>query len=1037
MTAKSFKTYVNTPLTYKIQKPRHWYIEKNITPTDDITINETVVPYDKCEYNTNASTVSLPKQKIWNNKVYDGRDVCLLKDNQQYLDLDFFNYAGYINCDDLKLNQFSTNSYVMTKEPFDPKGKPWRFKCKFTTGSDVSTNQTIFHSCLGTGYGGRYGIGLKFSSSGFNFFTSSSGNSWLFDSYGTHSVQPNTTYWVEGKYDGTKYIFSYSLDNIEYIEDVVGNVSTPTYSPLVSSYFGIYSTSSFSDPFLGEIDFTETYFEIDGEIIWNGKKDIEYITAKPAPNYSIVGTLTNDNNIISGFSVSNYATVPGKIPSFNSFEFTSRVKINSSLNADSPIANHASEIKDIYISKDRKLALWDGKSYFGGTTVLNTDTWYWVKLISLDGNNFTGYLLRDNNYTQSTLPNIEQWSLEFNTTSNIWTNNAIIIGAGTTSNNQFFNGFIDMNNTNIKINGDYFWNPQQSKSYDIIGSVSVDPDTKIASGFNSKSYIYINKFIDIYEGYWSYETRFKINTLGKYQFWFYQPFAYGMDSSNKIHIWVFDKEITSTKTLSANVWYDTKFEFTGTQLILYYKPVSDTDWTETIVTDCSLIEATPNYGIEDFKPRIGINPNNTNEYFFGEIDLNYTKIKIDYITVWDINTIINQPIKVVGCLTDDAAYEDRSFNAFINNDKLVLSNLSEDKPNYDWIGNITIPNNIYSYSKIYKRNYQEYEYCKYTLDNNDLWVSLSDYSSLFFYNYKFDLEYKEGTNYTYSFITRVKTGSNFDRIRVLIYLNRNLSWIGTDTSGKLYMHGGLTVETPMTTTTDYWIKISETFNPDDNTYTHKIMYIEGRSRFYLAGLPDDSEWVSAESTDTTCWFEPGERPVRIGDHTKTSGYSWNGSICLNNTEFALDGDIKWSAVTLCKLVDLNIGPSIPGGGTITPIVPITPYYAYTPEDNTFLTIVNSDNGNTWDTSTFYTLSTDIGSQKILYMMNEDKSEVLAITNLKLEITNSANTVYPFTDGDIFFTPTAITTATRAADKDTSASIEPDYEYIYIGRSTAS
>lgn len=125
------------------------------------------------------------------------------------------------------------------------------------------------------------------------------------------------------------------------------------------------------------------------------------------------------------------------------------------------------------------------------------------------------------------------------------------------------------------------------------------------------------------------------------------------------------------------------------------------------------------------------------------------------------------------------------------------------------------------------------------------------------------------------------------------------------------------------------------------------------------------------------------------------------------------------------------------GGTVTPIVPVTSYYAYTPEDNTFLTIVNSDNDNKWDTSTFYTLGTDIGSQKILYMMNEDKSEVLAITNLKLEITDSANTVYPFTDGDIFFTPTAITTATRAADKDTTASIEPDYEYTYIGISNAS
>lgn len=1025
MTTKSFKTYVNTPLTYKIQKPRYWYIEKDITPTDDITLNETLAPYNKCEYNTNASIVSLPKQKIWNNKVYDNRDVCLLNDKQQYLDFNFFNYAGYINCDELKLNQFDTNSYVMTKEPFDPKGKTWRFKCKFITGSDVSTNQTIFHSCLGTGSSGRYGIGLKFSSSGFNFFTSSSGNSWLFDSYGTHSVQPNTTYWVEGKYDGTKYIFSYSLDNINYIEDVVSNASTPVYSPLINSYFGIYSTSSLSDPFLGEIDFTETWLEIDNKIAWNGKKDIEYITAKPAPNYSINGTLTNDNNIISGFSVNNYVTVPGKIPSFNSFEFTSRIKINSSLNADSPIANQVSEIKDIFITADHKFALWDGNSFFGGTTTLDTNTWYWVKLISLDGNNFTGYILRDNNYTQSTLPNIEQWSPEFTTTSNIWANNRFNIGAGLASNKQFFNGFIDINDTNIKINGDYFWNPtQQSKSYDIIGGVSIDPDTKIASGFDSNSYIYINKFIDIYKGYWSYETRFKITTLGKYQFWFYQPFAYGMDSSNKIHIWTFNKEITSTKSLSANIWYDTKFEFTGTQLILYYKPASDTDWTETIVTDCSLIEATPNYGIDTFKPKIGINPNNTNEYFFGEIDLNYTKIKIDNVTVWDIDTIINQPIKAVGCLTDDAMYEDRSFNAFINDGKLILSNLNEDKPNYNWVGNITIPDNIYSYPKIYKKNYQEYKDCKYTLDNDDLWVSLGDYSSLFFYNYKFDLEYEEGTNYTYNFITRVKTGSSFDRIRVLIYLNKNLGWIGTDTSGYLHMYDGLTVGTPMTTTTDYWVKISETFNPDDNTYTHKIMYIEGRSRFYLAGLPDDSEWVSAVSTDTTCWFKPGERPVRFGDHTKTNGHSWNGSICLNNTVFALGNDTKWSAVTLCKLVDFDIGPAIPDDN-ITPIVPTTNYYAFTPIDNAFLTSANTNGNVNGDTSTFYATSEEVGTHQVLYMLNPETGNMIEITNVELVISSSSLEVYPLTTGPLFFMPPKQTDAIRNSAKDIVANATPE------------
>ena len=141
MTSKSFKTYANAPLTYKIQKPRHWYIEKNIiTPEEDTTYNETVVPYNGLQYDVNLPFIKIEEQNIWNNNsIAENKYVVAQKKKE----INTINSGIGINSETLTAKGFSTSSYILLKEPFDPKGKPWEVQVKITTATRTQSKDLL------------------------------------------------------------------------------------------------------------------------------------------------------------------------------------------------------------------------------------------------------------------------------------------------------------------------------------------------------------------------------------------------------------------------------------------------------------------------------------------------------------------------------------------------------------------------------------------------------------------------------------------------------------------------------------------------------------------------------------------------------------------------------------------------------------------------------------------------------------------------------------------------------------------------------
>lgn len=176
------------------------------------------------------------------------------------------------------VSNFSNSNYITTPV-FNPANNPWEVKMKFTTGSDftATTAPIIFSSAYNNS---DYGINLNFYHSSsheeFNLYISHNGSNWLFDVWGTHKVQLNTTYWVKFGWTGTEYYLDYSTNGKDYIRDItyVSSVAAHTLGSNSVTCIGISSKKT--GPFNGSIDLSETELLINGETFY--KPEVTYLT---------------------------------------------------------------------------------------------------------------------------------------------------------------------------------------------------------------------------------------------------------------------------------------------------------------------------------------------------------------------------------------------------------------------------------------------------------------------------------------------------------------------------------------------------------------------------------------------------------------------------------------------------------------------------------------------------------------------------------------------------------------------------------------
>ena len=172
-----------------------------------------------------------------------------------------------INVNSGVVSNFSTSDYLQIPYPFAPTNNNWEIVFKITTGSDVSGG-AIFGN-----FGGYHQnspqVGLN-NGKFMIYMPGSSTSSQQFGVAGTYNVQPNTTYWVKLYFTGYYYYLDYSLNGINYTNDITRSGSN-IYSP--SNGFNIgynYFSSDSGDVWKGSIHLKDCYIKINNNISWTG-----------------------------------------------------------------------------------------------------------------------------------------------------------------------------------------------------------------------------------------------------------------------------------------------------------------------------------------------------------------------------------------------------------------------------------------------------------------------------------------------------------------------------------------------------------------------------------------------------------------------------------------------------------------------------------------------------------------------------------------------------------------------------------------------
>ena len=177
-------------------------------------------------------------------------------------------FIGSVTNNDWVVGNFSVSNYIKIEKNLlniASTANNFEIVVKITTGSDVTTSQSIIAQGVSesaNGYnsvgisigGGRFGAGISYEHGNQGFS-------------GSYAVQPNTTYYLKYEFTSTAQNIYYATEKDNWILDTTkassGNPKTSTYDLTI----GAWRTNNTTPvrPFLGSVDLKETYIKVDGE----------------------------------------------------------------------------------------------------------------------------------------------------------------------------------------------------------------------------------------------------------------------------------------------------------------------------------------------------------------------------------------------------------------------------------------------------------------------------------------------------------------------------------------------------------------------------------------------------------------------------------------------------------------------------------------------------------------------------------------------------------------------------------------------------
>lgn len=178
--------------------------------------------------------------------------------------------------EDLIVSNFSSSSYINTGYQFTPGDSTWEYHVKITTPASSSGTGGIVG-----GLGNKAGCTPFYYANGnWATYLSSTGSSWdLLNGIIIMPLSPNTTYWLKTTYNGSSYIYSYSLDGKEWTIAKTFTKNATVYGGL-TVHLG--NNRGQNSPFKGTIDLSSFYIKIDDKVVYGSdRKDINIYLDEP------------------------------------------------------------------------------------------------------------------------------------------------------------------------------------------------------------------------------------------------------------------------------------------------------------------------------------------------------------------------------------------------------------------------------------------------------------------------------------------------------------------------------------------------------------------------------------------------------------------------------------------------------------------------------------------------------------------------------------------------------------------------------------
>lgn len=262
---------------------------------------------------------------------------------------------------------------------------------------------------------------------------------------GTTTISANTDYYVKLVFDGTKFVGYLSSDGINWNKEVEW-VNTISVLPIYYLKIGNDRTSS-TYYFRGSIDLNNSYIKLGST-----KYNLQAIVG-----YTIVGTPTITDGVVSGFSSVNYLTLPNYNQIVNSIEIVFKINqipititnnaLICSLNSDFSFRSFVASTKKVQFSY----------------TDINNTIKYVASTNTITNNTYCKFILNQSGAFLYFSSNNLDWTLEYSRTEKAKfsiINNGRIGYLSNTYN--MFDGAIDLKETYIKVNDKLWFNGQQA-----------------------------------------------------------------------------------------------------------------------------------------------------------------------------------------------------------------------------------------------------------------------------------------------------------------------------------------------------------------------------------------------------------------------------------------------------------------------------------------------------------------------------------------------------------------------------------------------